>query len=41
MKISGSSKVNTNEWSSFKRDFNHDMDELGQAIKDIDTDGTK
>jgi hypothetical protein len=41
MKISGSSKVKTSEWSSFKRDFNHDMDELGQAIKDVGTDGTK
>ena len=41
MKINGSSKVKTSEWSSFKRDFNQDMDELGQAIKDIGTDGTK
>jgi PhoPQ-activated pathogenicity-related protein len=41
MKISGSSQVKTSEWSSFKRDFNHDMDELGQAIKDVGTDGTK
>jgi FtsZ-binding cell division protein ZapB len=41
MKINGSSKVKSSEWSSFKRDFNQDMDELGQAIKDIGTDGTK
>lgn len=23
------------EWQSFKREFNHDMDELGQALKDF------
>lgn len=24
-----------NGWESFKREFNHDMDELGQALKDL------
>ncbi len=23
------------KWQSFKREFNHDMDELGQALKDL------
>ncbi len=26
---------NQSDWESFKREFNHDMDELGQAIKDL------
>jgi len=25
-------------WESFKREFNHDMDELGQALKDLTVD---
>ena len=33
--IVASAHTETNMWSSFKREFNHDMDELGQAIKDI------
>ena len=24
-----------NKWISFKKEFNHDMDELGQALKDL------
>ncbi len=26
---------NQSDWEAFKREFNHDMDELGQAIKDL------
>lgn len=26
------------DWESFKREFNHDMDELGQAFKDLTVD---
>ena len=25
------------DWASFKREFNHDMDELGQALNDLTT----
>ena len=26
---------NQSDWGNFKREFNHDMDELGQAFKDL------
>ena len=26
---------NQSDWEAFKREFNHDMDELGQALKDL------
>jgi demethoxyubiquinone hydroxylase (CLK1/Coq7/Cat5 family) len=29
------------KWQSFKREFNHDMNELGNAIKDIGKNNTK
>lgn len=29
------------DWETFKREFNHDMDELGQALKDITVDNKK
>lgn len=29
------------DWQSFKREFNHDMDELGQAMKDLTVDNKK
>lgn len=29
------------KWDAFKREFNHDMDELGAAMKDIVTDNEK
>ncbi|HSD06343.1 hypothetical protein [Flavobacterium sp.] len=29
------------DWESFKREFNHDMDELGHALKDITVDNKK
>jgi len=28
-------------WETFKREFNHDMDELGKALKDLTVDNTK
>jgi peptidoglycan hydrolase CwlO-like protein len=29
------------DWRSFKSEFNHDMDELGQALKDLTVDNNK
>lgn len=29
---------NQSDWETFKREFNHDMDELGKALKDVFTD---
>ena len=29
---------NNSDWETFKREFNHDMDELGKALKDITVD---
>jgi chromosome segregation ATPase len=29
------------DWESFKREFNHDMDELGNAFNDLGKDNTK
>jgi chromosome segregation ATPase len=29
------------DWETFKREFNHDMDELGKAMKDITVDNEK
>jgi len=29
------------DWNSFKREFNHDMDELGQSLKDFTVDNKK
>ena len=35
-------KVDASEnWESFKREFNHDMSELGDALKDITVDNKK
>lgn len=31
----------TEKWESFKREFNHDMDELGTSIKDVFRDNKK
>ena len=39
--IRESEHTKSNMWSSFKREFNHDMDELGQAIKDIGVNNAK
>ncbi|HEX5169486.1 MAG TPA: hypothetical protein VFW11_09945 [Cyclobacteriaceae bacterium] len=40
-KIKESDGTKTSKWSSFKREFNHDMDDLGRAIKDVGVDNTK
>lgn len=32
---------NQTDWESFKREFNHDMEELGDAFKDLTTDNEK
>jgi hypothetical protein len=29
------------KWESFKKEFNHDMDELGKSIKDLFKDNVK
>lgn len=34
-------KTQTSKWSAFKREFNHDMNELGRSIKDIGVDNKK
>ena len=31
----GAYESNQSDWDSFTREFNHDMDELGQALKDL------
>ncbi|MBK9105666.1 MAG: hypothetical protein IPL92_14135 [Saprospiraceae bacterium] len=31
----GAYEANQSDWDSFKREFNHDMDELGQALRDL------
>ena len=40
-KISTFKERSQSDWESFKREFNHDADELGQAIKDIGVDNKK
>jgi len=32
---------NQSNWESFKREFNHDMDAIGQALKDLTVDNKK
>ena len=32
---------NQSDWDKFKREFNHDMDELGKALKDLTEDNAK
>lgn len=39
-KLFGYEKANT-DWASFKRDFNHDMDDLHNAFHDFDNDMKK
>jgi len=34
-------KPDNTAWASFKREFNHDMDELGHALRDIGVDNAK
>lgn len=37
----GTYETNQTDWESFKREFNHDMDELGQSLKDLTVDNKK
>ncbi len=37
----GAYETNQTDWESFKREFNHDMDELGQALKDLTVNNKK
>jgi len=34
-------KNNKSDWESFKREFNHDLDKLGKALKDLTVNNTK
>jgi septal ring factor EnvC (AmiA/AmiB activator) len=40
-KINNYNEPDKSKWASFKREFKHDMDELGHAIKDIGVDNEK
>jgi len=40
-KINKADDTKTNMWTSFKREFNHDMDKLGLAFKDMNADNSK
>jgi hypothetical protein len=40
-RIEESDGTKTTKWSSFKHEFNHDMDELGRAIKDFTVENEK
>ena len=31
----GAYETNQSDWESFKREFNHDMNEVGQALRDL------
>jgi hypothetical protein len=39
-RITTSDKTKSSKWSAFKREFNHDMEELGKAFKDIAVDNS-
>lgn len=41
MQIRGSGITKTSKWTSFKREFNHDVNELGRAIADLGKDNAK
>lgn len=40
-KVDGYDNKAQNNWDSFKTEFNHDMDELGHALKDLTVDNKK
>lgn len=40
-KIEKADDTKTSMWASFKRGFNHEMDELGDAFKDMNADHSK
>jgi hypothetical protein len=39
-RITTSDKTKSSKWAAFKREFNHDMEELGKAFKDIAVDNS-
>jgi hypothetical protein len=39
--MSGSESIKTSNWSSFKREFSHDLGEFGNAFKDVVTNNEK
>lgn len=41
VKMEGYKNDANSDWQSFKREFNHDMDELGQAFKDLTVNNKK
>ncbi len=40
-KINNASNTKSVNWTSFKREFRHDMNEIGQAFKDLGVDNAK
>ncbi len=40
-KINSADDTKTSMWSSFKREFNHDLTELGRAFKDVGVNNAK
>lgn len=40
-KVSTSENTTTGNWSSFKREFSHDMEEFGRAFKDLGVNNEK
>jgi hypothetical protein len=40
-KVAEYKRVSNDGWESFKREFNHDMDELGKALSDLTTNNSK
>jgi hypothetical protein len=40
-RINKSDATKTTMWGAFKRHFNHDMEELGDAFRDLDVNNTK
>lgn len=40
-KIDRCNETKTSMWTAFKKEFNHDMEELGKAFKDIGVDNEK
>lgn len=41
VKVDTYKKDSDSDWKSFKREFNHDMDELGHALKDLTVNNSK
>lgn len=41
VRIEGSDTLRSGKWMTFKREFTHDMDELGVALRDLDQKNAK